>query len=297
MKTLGKVLVLGATGIQGGAVINFLHQQNVPIKALLLPNEDTMPFVRRGIEVAVGSFADRESLAKALSGVEHCSLVFPLLYDWELITQYAENFIAAAKQSSLKSIVFNTSLPIFERSIGVTANDIKLRFLHRFREENLPIITITPSFYLDNLTAPWSLPLIQEQGLIAYPLPDDGEFAWLSHFNLAQYTYHALLHPELIGKIFEIGGELLTGSAIAERVTKALGKEVRYVYTQPDDFAKQLEPQYGQSVAGEIGQVYQFVKKYYHLFARFYRPEEAKTVFGFSLQTFDEWVQTINWKG
>lgn len=297
MKTLGKVLVLGATGIQGSSVVNFLHQQNISVRALLLPHEDTTPFTSKDIEVAVGSFADRESLIKAFNGVEHCSLVFPLLYDWNLITQYAENFIAAAKQSSVKSIVFNTSLPIFERSIGVVANDIKLKFLQRFLEEKLPVITITPSFYLDNLTAPWSLPLIQEQGIIAYPLPDDAEFAWLSHFNLAQYTYHALLHPELIGKTLEIGGELLTGPAIAKRVTEIIGKEIRYVYTQPNDFAKQLEPQFGESVAAEIGNVYRFVKKYSHLFARFYRPEEAKTVFGFSLQTFDQWAQTINWKG
>lgn len=296
MSTLGKILVLGATGAQGGAVVHLLHKQKASVRALLLPNEDKTPFLNRSIEVAVGSFADRESLVHALRGVEHCSLVFPLLYDWDLITQYAENFIAAVKQSSVKTIVFNTSLPMFEKPIGVAANDIKLKILQRFRQENLPVITITPSFYLDNLTAPWSLPVIKAQGIVAYPLPDDAEFAWLSHENLARYTFHALQKPEHIGKVFEIGGELLSGPTIAKRITTTIGKPIQYVYIQPDDFAKQLEPQYGSAVADEIANIYRFVKKYSHLFERFYKPEEAQTLFGLSLQTFEEWAATIDWK-
>jgi NAD(P)H dehydrogenase (quinone) len=171
-----------------------------------------------------------------MKGVTNVSLVYPLIYDWELIRLYTDNLIYAFKQSNLESIVFNTSLPLPPEKTGFLAADIKLEIFEKFKTEGFPLITIMPSFYLDNLTAPWALPAIINEGLISYPLPGDAEFVWLSHFNLAQYTYSALLKADLIGSVYPIGGELISGNEIGAKISKELNGKVEYKYLKPEDF-------------------------------------------------------------
>ncbi len=290
-----KILVTGATGAQGGAVVRFLKQKGLKVKALLTPTPDDSWFEQNEIETVRGNFEDRESLTKAMEGITNVSLVYPLNYNEALIRKYTDNLVYAFKQHELQSIVFNTSSPLPPQKTGSLVADIKLEIYERFIAEKLPVITITPSFYLDNLTAPWSLPVIKEQGIISYPLPEDALFAWLSHYNLAQYTYEAILKPELIGKVFPIGGELFTGHQIAEKISNVLNKPVLYVYLKPEEFKKILLPQYGERVATEIASIYKQIALNRQPLKAFYSADMVANVFGIQLQSLDEWAATINW--
>jgi NAD(P)H dehydrogenase (quinone) len=291
-----KVLVTGATGAQGGAVVKLLASKGVKVRALLTPTDNDSWFKANNVETVIGSFDDRESLNKALEGITNVSLVYPLIYDWDLLRNYTENLIYAFKQHKLQSIVFNTSLPLPPQKTGSLAADIKLEFLEQFQQAGLPVITIMPSFYLDNITAPWALPVIKEHSVISYPLPADAQFAWLSHFNLAQYTYQAILKPALVGKIFPIGGELLSGNQLAEKVSKVIGKSVHYVYQKPHEFKQFLVPMYGEEVAEAIATIYAGIATNTEPFKAFHNKEIFEGVFNVKLQTFDEWAKTIEWK-
>jgi NAD(P)H dehydrogenase (quinone) len=291
-----KILVTGATGAQGGAVVRLLISKGLKVRALLTSTDDDSWFKENGVETVVGSFEDKESLVKAMEGVTNVSLVYPLIYDWELIRRYTDNLIYAFKQKQPQSIVFNTSLPLPPQKTGSMAADIKLEIFEKFNAEKLPIITISPSFYLDNLTAPWALPIIKEQGVISYPLPADAPFAWLSHYNLAQYTYKAILQPELIGKVFPIGGELISGNQIAGKVSKILNKTVQYVYLKPEEFKQSLLQQFNEEIATEIASIYGQIASNTEPFKAFHNPEIFENVFGLKLQSFEEWANTIDWK-
>lgn len=291
-----KVLVTGATGAQGSAVVRHLVSKGVKVKALLTETDDPEWFVRNQVETAVGSFANKESLVEAMADVTNVSLVYPLIYEWDTLRQYTDNLIHAFGKSQLESVVFNTSLPLPPERTGSVAADIKLEIFEKFVAADIPLITLTPSFYLDNLTAPWSLPVIKEQGIIGYPLPGDAPFAWLSHFNLAQYTYKALLDTGLIGKVFPIGGELVSGNAIAEKVSAVLGKPVSYVYQEPAAFKQFLLQMYDEDIAAEISGIYANIAQDTEPFKAFYNKEMIEKDFGIQLQTVDEWVKTINWK-
>jgi NAD(P)H dehydrogenase (quinone) len=291
-----KVLVTGATGAQGGAVVRLLVSKGIKVKALLTPTDNDEWFKTNQVETVIGSFADKESLAKAMADVTNVSLVYPLIYEWELLRSYTENLIYAFKQHKLESIVFNTSLPLPPEKTGSLAADIKLEFLEKFLQAGLPMITIMPSFYLDNITAPWALPVIQEHSVISYPLPADAQFAWLSHFNLAQYTHQAIAKPDLVGKVFPIGGELLSGNQLAEKVSAIMGKTVHYIYQKPDEFKQFLVPMYGEEVGQAIADIYAGIATNTEPFKAFHNPEIFEGVFGITLQTFEEWSKTINWK-
>jgi uncharacterized protein YbjT (DUF2867 family) len=291
-----KILVTGATGAQGGAVVKHLVNKGLKVKALLTETDNDEWFKANQVETVIGSFADKESLVKAMTDVTNVSLVYPLIYEWDTLRKYTDNLLYAFGKSKLESVVFNTSLPLPPQKTGSVAADIKLEIFEKFVAANVPLITIMPSFYLDNLTAPWSLPVIKENGIIGYPLPAEAQFAWLSHFNLAQYTYKALLNKSLIGKTFPIGGELISGNQIAEKISEILGKPVSYVYQKPEEFKQFLLQMYNEEIATEISGIYANIALNTEPFKAFYNEDIFKGVFDIELQTFDQWAKTINWK-
>lgn len=291
-----KILVTGATGAQGGAVVKLLASKGVKVKALLTATDSDEWFKANQVETVIGSFADKESLAKATADVTNVSLVYPLIYEWDTLKQYTENLIYAFEKSKIESVVFNTSTPLPPQKTGSVAADIKLDIYEKFVSAGVPLITIMPSFYLDNLTAPWSLPVIKESGIIGYPLPSEAKFAWLSHYNLAQYTHKALFNYDLIGKMFPIGGELLSGNEIAENISKILNKPVSYVYQKPEEFKKFLLQMYNEVIASEISGFYASISVNTEPFKAFYNRDIIENVFDIRLQTFEDWAKTINWK-
>lgn len=290
-----RVLVTGATGAQGGAVVRLLHERGINVRALLLPQEDATPFTSKGIEVVRGDFGDAESLKSALHNVDAVSLVFPLIYDWELLRSYTRNWLEALRAVPVQRVVFNTSLPLPPSRTGSVAADIKLEMFEQFVAAGWPLVTITPSFYLDNLSAPWSLPVIQQHGVVAYPLPGDAQFAWLSHYNLAQFTFHLLSLPDAIGKVFPIGGTLVSGDEIADRLSHKLGKTIRYVYQGKAEFKQMLLQQYSEEIAEEISSIYGNISLNTEPFKAFYQPALFEEQWGVRLQTTDEWIDGVQW--
>jgi uncharacterized protein YbjT (DUF2867 family) len=68
------MLVLGATGQQGGAVTDALLARNTDVRALLRAT-DTAGAARlgeRGVATVTGSLDDTDSLAAAMDGVDGC---------------------------------------------------------------------------------------------------------------------------------------------------------------------------------------------------------------------------------
>ena len=102
------VLVTGATGAQGGAVVRALLAAGYRVKALVPPGEDATGLSAKGVDVATGTFADAASLTHAFAGVQHVALTFPLLFDSNLLLQYARHAVAAYRGSAVETLVFNT---------------------------------------------------------------------------------------------------------------------------------------------------------------------------------------------
>ena len=70
--TKRKVLVTGASGQQGGSVMNALLARGHQVRALTRKpdSEWAASVASRGVEVVAGDFTDQESLVRAATGVD-----------------------------------------------------------------------------------------------------------------------------------------------------------------------------------------------------------------------------------
>ena len=68
--SVGKVLVTGATGFAGGALVRRLAAQNAPVRALVRDPARGAPLVDLGIEIVEGDLADPAAMREAMQGVD-----------------------------------------------------------------------------------------------------------------------------------------------------------------------------------------------------------------------------------
>lgn len=291
-----KILVTGSTGFQGAAIVKALLKNEYAVRGLSLSNEDITELTSQGVEIAIGSFEDETSIQKAFEGVDKVVLSFPLIFDETKLLHFARNVVSAWRNSTVKQIVFNTNLPVYHEKVGLAAFDSKLAIENYFDKENLPYISLRPTLYMDNLSAPFLLPVIQANGIIPYPVPANKKIAWLSHQDLANFVVEALKREDLIGQKFYIGGvQLITGEEMAKVVSRYAGKEIHFVPVSPDVFEAQISGGFGVETAKEIANIYRFVKdNIEHLQAKNLR-EETLIKLPVSLQTFEEWASQVKW--
>src|SRR3982074_2267105 len=97
------LLVTGASGLNGGAVVRRLSAQGVPVRALVRNrNRATDLASLPGVEVVEGDMAHPETLADPLRGVDRAMLTSssdPAMLDVQ------SNFIDAAKQAGVEHVV------------------------------------------------------------------------------------------------------------------------------------------------------------------------------------------------
>jgi uncharacterized protein YbjT (DUF2867 family) len=96
MADAGKILITGATGNVGSAVLDNLGTTDVGLRALAHDESKARSLRDRGVEAIVGDFLQPETLSPALEGVGTVLLVTPI--HPEQVTQ-ASNVIKAAKES------------------------------------------------------------------------------------------------------------------------------------------------------------------------------------------------------
>jgi NAD(P)H dehydrogenase (quinone) len=286
-----KILVTGASGYQGAAVVKELTQQGFVVKAMVHHNDSNL-----SVEKVQASFDDAASLTKAFEGIEKVYLSFPLIFDEEKLLQFAANIVTAWKAREVKQFVFNTNLPVQNEKIGLIAFDAKLAIENYFDAAGLPYISLRPTLYLDNLSAPFLLPVINANSILPYPVPANKKIAWMSHYDLAKFVAAAFNHPELIGQKFDIGGkQLLSGEEMAASISAIAGRHIQFIPVSPDDFEAQIAPAFGAVTAKEISNIYRFVKdNVAHLQAKDLY-EKTLLALPATLQSFEEWAREVNW--
>ncbi len=119
--TAAPVLVTGAAGFIGHHVVSLLRAQGRPVRALILPGENTHnldELADAGVERVTGDILDREALARHMAGCEvvyHLAAIYrtwvpdpKVIYDVN-VTGTA-NVLAAAAAQGVRRLVYTSSI-------------------------------------------------------------------------------------------------------------------------------------------------------------------------------------------
>lgn len=288
-----KIFVTGASGFQGSQISKELLSENHQVVTLKRdPNIGEPPM--SGIEIITGGLENRKSLGKAMKGTKAAVYSFPLIFDLELAKAYTENFIAAAKDENIELIIFNTTFHLAPEETGFLALDMKVAIKKLLDASGLNVITLVPNIYLDNIAAPWSIPVILDNKIIAYPLAADKKLPWISHSDLGKYVTKAIVRPDLAGQTLSIGGDLVSGIEITTAISSKVNQDLHFLEVPTDEFEKQLKPGFGELAAKEISNLYRFVEQNHSEFAD-KDFQNTNELLGVTPQSLSDWVASVNW--
>lgn len=172
MSAIRKILITGATGKQGGAVLRALLRSGEPISIHALTRNVSSPSAlalsEKGVHLVKGSFTDPSSLVQAFQGIDAAFLFTNNTGDKE-----AEEGIAlvdAAKEAGVKFVVF-TSVDGAERKSGVPHFDTKFEVEEHIRKVGLAHTILRPVAFMDS-ESPFGTPR-DSKSLTVYLLPVD----------------------------------------------------------------------------------------------------------------------------
>ncbi|MEP0262687.1 NmrA family NAD(P)-binding protein [Dokdonia sp.] len=288
-----RIFVTGATGFQGATIAQQLLTEHHEVVTLKRNTSEGMPLIP-GIKVVPGGLEDKESLATALQGTDAAVFMLPLIFDMDLAKRYTANFIEAAKAQHVPLVVFNTTFYLPTEETGLLALDMKVTMKHMLDTSGLNVITVVPDVYIDNLVAPWSIPVIINDHVLPYPVASGKKIPWISHVDLGKYVAAAIQKPELAGEVLYIGGNLYSGEEIAETIGTKIDAHIHFIGVAPNDFEQQLIPGFGALAAREISNLYRYVEQNHESFIGkdFAKSNELLSV---TPQTLTEWVDSVRW--
>jgi uncharacterized protein YbjT (DUF2867 family) len=218
------LLVTGATGNVGKAVIQALADRGISVRALVR-DPTRLPIDRpANLDVMTGDLADEESLTRALHGVESAFLASSFN---PRMVELQSRFIGAAKAAGVKRLVQLSGVGADARMCCART----LRWLGQIetiaKSSGLAVTHLRPTFYMQNLLA--FAPTIATQGVIAGPFRST-KWTWVDARDVGAVAAVALAEDRHAGQTYTItGSESLTYQEVADRLGRALHRPIKYL--------------------------------------------------------------------
>ncbi len=249
----------GSTGTQGRPVAEGLLTEGHHVRAVTRVAEHAADLQARGAEIAVADLTDRAALKAASEGVDAVFLHLPNVFDIELGLRWLDNALQAAADGGVRLLVYTTSSPSADEETDVSLFEIRRRALLRLPHSPVPVIALRPGAYLDNFAAPWIRGMIVEHGILPLAYTPDHLVTWVSNRDQATVAIAALGRPDRAGAVYKVGGlDTVTPPQLADAMSVAVGRPVRYVPLDLGEFHSQLAGQVGAHAADAIVAAYQW---------------------------------------
>ncbi len=206
----------------------------------------------------------------------------------------------AAKESNLKHVIWSTLedtrkwVPLSDDRMPTLMGKYKVPHLDAkgeanafFTEQDLPVTLLHTSFYWDNMISFGSGPQKEEDGRLYLTFPmDDKKLPGIAAEDIGKCAFGIFKQgPKFIRKSVGIAGEHLTGSQMADSLSKALGKKVRYRSIEPEAYRN-----LGFPGADDIGNMFQFKRDFEKDYTAA-RDLKMSRSLNPELQTFDQWLE------
>lgn len=286
MADMKTVLVVGATGKQGGSVVRALMKRGHKVKVLTRnpSSKAAIALHDSGIEITVGDTTHEDSLRSVLQGID---LVFamtaPFHNDHDNEIAQGINMADAAKAAGINHFVFS-SVASANRNTGIPHFETKYKVEQHIVQSGIPFTIIGPTAFMENFIQPFALPNLAN-GKIARGLPASRTVQLIAVEDIGSFAAFVIEHRDsFLGKRIDIAGDELSGDEVAAILSKTIGKHIKYeafppesLMTQNPDLAIMMKWQEKNNYAADI----KGLRKNY--------PE-------LKWHTFEQWARAIDWK-
>lgn len=299
------IAVAGATGAQGGGLARAIlndSSSDFAVRALTRdPGSDkAKELASLGAEVVQADLHDAAAVDRAFAGAygAFCVTFFWAHMSTETELAEARNMAEAAKKARLQHVVWSTLedtrkwVPLSDDrmpSIGqykVPHFDAKGEADAFFATSGVPTTYLLASFYWDNMIGFGSGPKRGPDGKLTLSLPmGNAKLAGIAADDIGKCAYGIFRRgPSMAGQRTGIAGEHLTGEEMAEKLSRALGEEVKYQPVPFDVFRSLDIP-----AADDLGNMFQFYTEFANVVLGTRDVAQSREL-NPELQSFDEWL-------
>jgi NAD(P)H dehydrogenase (quinone) len=229
-----RVLVLGATGLTGSAVVKALEAapgRAVPVRASR--SETTVEqWIKEGKEAVRIDLDDPDTFAGALEGIDR---VFLMTGYTSAMNHQTKNVVDAAEDAGVSFLVH---LGVFSDKRSTDPHFAWHELVERYiAGSRLAWANVHPHVFMENLLGINRL----RDGQMVWPMGDK-RVGWIAGADIAAVVAKVLAEgPEThAGKDYYLSADLLNGTEVAEVLTSALGREIPALVLTPDDLRRMI---------------------------------------------------------
>ncbi|MFJ5999448.1 NmrA/HSCARG family protein [Streptomyces sp. NPDC092370] len=228
---MSRILVTGATGLQGGAVARELVRRGRPVAALVRDpaSKRARALAGLGVELVCGNLDDESSLRSALEGFHGLFAVQNFMTPAGLGGEVRQGraLARAAKAAGIGHVVYS-SVGGAERESGVPHFDSK-RGIERYLEgTGVPLTVLRPTFFMDNF-ATHGPERVDGTLVVRLALKPDTRVQFIAVDDIGWFAAEAFDRPEAyVGRAVEIAGDALTATEIAGAFAARSGLPARF---------------------------------------------------------------------
>ena len=250
----GPVLVIGATGQQGGATAKHLLERDQTVYALVRDPDSQAAYAlqRAGASLVVGDLDDPASLRTAMEGMHGVFLVLtmmagPKISPAGVIAEERRGKAVAdlARESGVEHLVYS-SLNGADAHSGIPYYESKARIEEHIHALGLPATILRPVSFMDNF-ATYNRPVMVDRELVvSLAVGPELPMQLISVHDIGAFAAIAFERPDrFLGQTVEIAGDVLTPPQIAETFGRVCGLPARFRQT-PIEQIRAFDPQLAQ---------------------------------------------------
>ena len=248
-KDLRTILITGATGKQGGAVLRHLYgKKGFRLRAMTRNpfSEGAKAIAARGIDVVRADLDDESSLEEAVKGAWG---VFAVQNTWEAGVvreeEQGKRLANVARENGVQHFVY-TSVSSAQHNTGIPHFDNKWRVEQEVRQMRFPTWAIVrPVFFMENLTSPMML----NNDRLTSGLGAETMLQMIAADDIGRFVARLFEKAEkLSGTQTDLAGDAATMPEAAEILSGALGRKIEYVHVPIEEIRKNSED-YGLMLA------------------------------------------------
>jgi uncharacterized protein YbjT (DUF2867 family) len=227
-----RVVVCGATGQQGGAVLRHaLQREGWEVVALSREpeGEKARRWSKEGAQVVRADLEDRDSLIRAFQGADY---VFGLTQPWspdyrkchpEREVEQGRNITEACRETGVKLLVMSSAAHLAEGKTGIPHVDSKLEVEAYVSQSGVPFTFIRPVQFMDNLGSPF-FPI--RRGSIRGFVDGKVRVPYVAVDDIGAFAALIFDGPEgFIGQGLDLVGDFISGEELCLLLSRLRGGE------------------------------------------------------------------------